>query len=99
MEHKSDEFIGWVREGKGPWRPAPGIRIFVVDSGTFPMLGIAPGGAMTIDLSKFWKAARKHRKPKPENIRRDTVIGELWNNNKTEGEIYHQLKNDYPSLT
>lgn len=89
-----------MREGDGPWKPGPGIRIFVVDSGVLPMIGIAPGGAMTVDLSKFWEAARKHRKPKPENVERDSKIRELWNNgNKTEGQILLLLKHDYPKLT
>jgi hypothetical protein len=90
---------GWICEGDGPWKAAPGNRVFVVDSGTFPMFGMVPGGEMTVDLTKFMKAVRRVRRPKPENVKRNAEIEERWNNGKTEGEIFHGLKRTYPKLT
>jgi len=96
---KTEEMFGWVREGDGPWKPAADRRVFVVDSGVFPMLGIAPGGAMTIDLSMFWESARKLRKPNPANATRDAEIRRLWNEGRTEGRIVIDLQKDYPQIT
>jgi len=95
----SDSMSGWVRKGNGPWKPAHGRRIVVVDSGIFPMFGIAPGGTMTIDLSKFWKAARRYRRSTPRNAERDTEITTLWNDDRTEGWIVRRLKPKYPKIT
>jgi hypothetical protein len=96
---KPEEMFGWVREGDGPWKPAADRRVFVVDSGVLPMFGIAPGGAMTLDLNKFWESARKVRKPKPANATRDAEIRRLWNEGRTEGRIVINLLKDYPQIT
>jgi hypothetical protein len=95
MAGKIEEMNGWVREGDGPWKPAPDRRVYVVDSGVWPMQGIAPGGSVTIDLHifAFFMSASGRR-----NYSRDMAIRDLWNAGKSEGEIRLALKTTYTSL-
>jgi hypothetical protein len=91
-----EEIDGWIREGDGPWRPAPGRHVYVVDSGVWPIQGIAPGGSVTIDLHMFAFFMRaSHR----ASFRRDLAIRDLWNAGRTEGQIRMDLKATYPSLS
>jgi hypothetical protein len=91
-----EEMDGWVREGDEPWKPAPDRQVYVVDSGKWPMQGIAPGGSVTIDLHVFAFFMRASRRA---HFARDLAIRDLWNVGKTEGEIRTQLKAIYPSLS